>query len=364
MAVSDAEEVRRQSDVDGEVVPTDPQSDGSPKSKKLKTDATSTIAEFGEIINQGTKVTSVSDLDDVCAKQDRSVCYYLNSGDLVKSCIDNECILGIDEAGRGPVLGPMVYGIAFIPKKYENDLKTLGCDDSKALTEEKREKIFDQMGQLADKIGFEAKVIAPNYISNCMLRRVKTSLNEISHDAAIELVKRALARGANITEIFVDTVGPAEKYQDKLQAIFPRQIVTVRSKADSLYAVVSAASIVAKVTRDVTIRTWDLSKIGDSKASDWGSGYPNDPATKTFLKSTCDPIFGFSDIVRFSWSTAEKVLEENAITVDWEEDESDPKGGKGTRKINKFFSSGTVDLTAKEQHRFFKERQLSSVIDF
>ena len=49
----------------------------------------------------------------------------------------------------------------------------------------------------------------------------RESLNEISHNAAIHLIRVALKRGARITEVYVDTVGPPEKYQAKLQALFP-----------------------------------------------------------------------------------------------------------------------------------------------
>lgn len=84
------------------------------------------------------------------------------------------CILGIDEAGRGPVLGPMVYSIAYYPKKSEDVLAKMKFADSKALTETTRENLFDLVqkrgGDFKD-IGYAAKIIAPNMISNCMLRR-------------------------------------------------------------------------------------------------------------------------------------------------------------------------------------------------
>ena len=77
--------------------------------------------------------------------------------------------------------------------------------------------------------------------------RQKYNLNSISHDCAIRLIKRALEKGVKVTEVYVDTVGDPDKYQAKLKAIFPDIDITVAKKADALYAIVSAASICAKV---------------------------------------------------------------------------------------------------------------------
>ena len=72
-----------------------------------------------------------------------------------------------------------------------------------------------------------------------MYSRVKYNLNEISHDSAIALVRKALAAGVRVAEVYVDTVGPPEKYEAKLQKLFPEIAVTVAKKADSLYPYVS-----------------------------------------------------------------------------------------------------------------------------
>ncbi|CAN7999627.1 unnamed protein product [Ixodes pacificus] len=118
--------------------------------------------------------------------------------DVAKS---NPCMLGVDEAGRGPVLGPMVYGIAYCPVEFEEDLKRLGFADSKTLTEEKREELVGVMEQHSESLGWMVEVISPTVICNHMLNMSKYSLNAISHDSAIGLIKQALDDGVCVTEV-------------------------------------------------------------------------------------------------------------------------------------------------------------------
>ncbi|XP_076652327.1 ribonuclease H2 subunit A [Halictus rubicundus] len=277
-------------------------------------------------------------------------------------CKDEPCQLGIDEAGRGPVLGPMVYGIAYAPLCEKQLLVDLGCADSKSLTEEKRDAIFDEICKNGNTMGWAVDVISPNTICNSMYRRSKTSLNEVSMVSAIELAKRVIEAGARITEIYVDTVGKPEKYQARLEQIFPGLKIVVAKKADSTYPIVSAASICAKVSRDHAIRAWKFLE-GDIN-SEYGSGYPNDPETKKWLSGHVDPVFGFPRLVRFSWSTAEKILETQALAVEWEkvEEETSP----GEQKISSFFSKSPAKScqSQRKRHAFFAERCLFSTSSF
>ena len=123
---------------------------------------------------------------------DRSNEIFHLSSPIPKETIDEDCILGIDEAGRGPVLGPMVYAAAYYPARLQKNLKgdkfqgtqlcivvlCLNCFglnifiyilDSKTLTEKERSDMFEKMKEY--DIGWFATVLSPIVISNCMLKR-------------------------------------------------------------------------------------------------------------------------------------------------------------------------------------------------
>nr|XP_022907281.1 ribonuclease H2 subunit A [Onthophagus taurus] len=310
------------------------------------------------------KISNLKTLDEYLSNQDNSKNnqYITNIPDI---CKESPCVLGIDEAGRGPVLGPMVYGTAFCPTNQVGKLLELQCADSKVLTEEIREMIFEKICA-ESHIGWAIDVISPNYISNCMLSRSKHSLNKVSMDSAIGLIKAAKSAGVNIEHIYVDTVGKPEKYQDYLLSIFPEYKITVAKKADSTYPIVSAASICAKVTRDHALKVWDFHDEIETPKDGFGSGYPGDPITKKFLAENCDLVFGFPSLVRFSWSTAEKILDESTYYVEWEHIDEDD-GSREVLKnssITSFFSPTKKKSVAKRRHEFFTQRHLQSTLEF
>lgn len=310
-------------------------------------------------------ITSLESLKDYIKSKDNSQSnvYFSKIPDICKT---EKCILGVDEAGRGPVLGPMVYGIAFCPVSKQSILKTLGCADSKQLTEQQRDEIFvnaNQEDYSTESVGWAVDIISPNEISTSMLRRVKRSLNEVSMESAIGLIKKAIELEVNVAEIYVDTVGPPEKYQAKLKAIFPGIKITVAKKADSTYPIVSLASICAKVSRDHTLKVWEFREGIEVPEDGFGSGYPGDPVTKRFLHS-CEPVFGFPRIVRFSWSTSENALNGSALAVTFEEeDEPEKKVKLSSKKMTAFFKA-EVPVKKFKRHQFWKERCLEDVTDF
>ncbi|XP_073003136.1 ribonuclease H2 subunit A isoform X2 [Typha latifolia] len=264
------------------------------------------------------------------------------------------CIMGIDEAGRGPVLGPMVYGCLYCALSYQETLATLNFADSKTLKEEKREELFESL-KTDTSIGWEVDVIDPRELSAKMLKRV-------------------LDIGILLTEVYVDTVGDADKYRMKLIERFPGVKFVVAKKADSIYPVVSGASIVAKVTRDRALRDWILDETGENIHRNFGSGYPGDPETKAWLDDHKHPVFGFPTLVRFSWGTCTPYLKD-FVEVIWESDKVDEDGsGNGNRKRQLKLSnvgftgykrkSEDIESSGKGRCKFFQSRKLEQIAKF
>ncbi|KAF9557028.1 DNA replication licensing factor mcm8 [Mortierella alpina] len=272
---------------------------------------------------------------------------------------DQECILGVDEAGRGPVLGPMVYGICYCPLSKKDELADLGFADSKTLKEDERDNLLEVIMSRPDLIGWSVRVLSPMDISNSMLRREKYNLNALAHDTTIQLIRETLASGVNLKEVYVDTVGPPETYQKKLERLFPSiTTIVVAKKADSKYPIVSAASICAKVTRDDVLRHWIFAESGmeETVSRQFGSGYPSDPKTVSWLKASMDPIFGYPNIVRFSWATCKSLLETSGKTVRWPDDDE----SNAQPRITALFSQsneGSDDLDKqRKQYSMFASK--------
>lgn len=242
-----------------------------------------------------------------------------------------------DEAGRGPVVGPMVYGIAVSTVSRSSDLKNRQFADSKVLTAEKRDELFDELDS-DQNICCLVDEIDASKISGLMLAPEKVSLNTIAFESTVGLIQKCIDLGMDVQDVYVDTVGPANTYQERLSKVFPGVKFTVKPKADAIYPIVSAASIAAKVWRDRSIN-----KIG----GDRGSGYPSDPKTKEWLSKSVNSVFGFDDSVRFSWGTTEKILGKNAVTVVWECDEEEDQAKLTFAKSQK-----------SNRHSYFNARKL------
>ncbi|KAG7394143.1 Ribonuclease H2 subunit A [Phytophthora boehmeriae] len=292
----------------------------------------------------------------------------LLASDCPRSCLDGvPVMLGIDEAGRGPVMGPMVYGAAYWPVADNDAMSALGFDDSKALSAESRAQLFEKM-RSTEGLGWIVRLISAAEISNKMQRQT-SNLNEMSRDAAIQLINEVQKKGAVVKKVFVDTVGDPRWYQNFLTKHFNGTIeFRVEKKADSLFKVVSAASIAAKVTRDRVITDWIWESTALDLPTDFGSGYPSDPKTKAWLTEHMDNVFVFPNIIRFSWGTVEPFFEK-AVKVEWPHDKELEKASAptGTQSITSFLTAKAPKKTDKpivERADFFTQRRMHDVNDF
>ncbi|RLG25247.1 ribonuclease HII [Methanosarcinales archaeon] len=200
-------------------------------------------------------------------------------------------IAGVDEAGKGPVIGPMCVGGVLTTDM--GSLKKLGVNDSKKLTPEKREKLSEQIKNTADKT-FVLEVSAAQIDE---FRKAMT-MNEVMVICFAGVLKElkpefAYLDAADVKpERFGRLVG--ERYGHKIKIISEHY-------ADEKYSVVSAASIIAKVKRDALLKELSI-KMGLSV----GSGYPSDPKTKRFLEDWIRTHKEFPPFVRKSWKTVSK----------------------------------------------------------
>jgi ribonuclease H2 subunit A len=276
-------------------------------------------------LSKGFVPPSVSEKQQLAKHSSESYTYHSPLPQAIVQDPSQPCVLGVDEAGRGPVLGilptttdpgPMVYAVAYCPLSYKDTLKTLSFADSKTLTPQIRSDLLEQLcsptsDHLHQSVGWSTRVMTATDISADMLSPSGYNLNAQAHDTTIALIRQVIALGVNVKEIYVDTVGPEVSYQTKLQYNFPGATVTVTKKADSKFPIVSAASVCAKVTRDVFLGNEEV----------WGSGYPSDPRTSGWLKGDgMDPVFGWaSEEVRYSWATVKELLEKNknGVKIDW-----------------------------------------------
>jgi ribonuclease H2 subunit A len=240
-------------------------------------------------------------------------------------------ILGIDEAGRGPVLGDMVYCGGMIALRHHNDLTDTGATDSKKINDSNRELIRGKLEKIPTWMAIE-KPLSADDIADAMYSRNGRNLNTISHETAIVIIREAtlLAKG-KLCAVYVDTVGPPEPYQRHLQGRFPHLNITVAKKADSKYPVVSAASIIAKTTRDRSIAA--LAK----QHGVLGSGYPGDQTTVAFVRSHAHRFFTFTPeyhFVRQSWGPVASIARTACVSMKWQhEEEAGPRASKGQMKL-------------------------------
>jgi len=121
---------------------------------------------------------------------------------------------------------------------------------------------------------------------------------------------------------------------------------------------------VAKVARDLMVENWKFNEPSFEAVGglDFGSGYPSDPKCKAWLvKNQSDPLFGYPDLVRFSWGPAKEALKESTIAADFEADEEDEDQDdkQQAQSMSAFLSTGSVQKKARLG--YFQKRKLQRV---
>jgi len=207
---------------------------------------------------------------------------------------------GIDEAGRGPIIGPLVICLFMMDDSKAKELSSIGVRDSKMLSPSRREKLFDE---LADIGTYQVHVSTASEID---ARDV--SLN----DFEIRIMAGLLEQNPSCKRVFIDSIqadGAAftRKLKEKMKCspeLVP-EILAIPG-GDIHFPTCSAASIIAKVTRDRSVL--ELHK----DYGNFGSGYPSDPKTRVWLQEKYAAEGRFPPIVRHTWRTAIRFTETRA----------------------------------------------------
>ena len=289
------------------------------------------------------------------------------SGD--SGTIGTECVLGVDEAGRGPVIGPMIYGAFYLPIELHHTLlaSTYHFDDSKVLTPLVRANLAKAVcregSDLHRSCGWSIKSLSARDIAAGMLKNGGSyNLNAQAMDATIEIIRGLVDQGVNVQEVYIDTIGIPAVYQKKIERVFPTIKIRVEKKADSLFPCVSAASVIAKVTRDVSSELLydeharvSRKEANTAKGAVWGSGYPSDARCVNWLKSELNPLFGFGSECRYSWGTIKDLMDQKGsggLRVDWPVDQDED-----SMRLSDYFvasaSGGKADTESEQLRSWF-----------
>jgi ribonuclease HII len=209
-------------------------------------------------------------------------------------------VAGVDEAGRGCVIGPLVI-VGFLMKEENLPLLVqLGVKDSKLLSPKKREALAAEIACLAEK--HLIVKLAPKEIDRAV--ESKRKLHKLNR-----LEAQTMAQIINALKPDIAYVDAADVVEDRFKHHIQEDLtvkvkIISRHKADRIYSVVSAASIIAKVERDKEIAALK------GMYGDFGSGYLTDQKTMRFLKQWLQTHTEYPDCVRKSWKPAKRAKNE------------------------------------------------------
>ncbi|MEM2110881.1 MAG: ribonuclease HII [Candidatus Bathyarchaeia archaeon] len=211
-------------------------------------------------------------------------------------------VAGVDDAGRGPVLGPLVIAGVLVEEEALSNLVNLGVKDSKLLSPKRREQLAQEIFKIAKK--YHIVKLSPAEIDIAVETGTKLNrLNRLEAKAMAEVI-----RNLKPDIVYVDASDIlAERFKQHIAEKVPFNVQIISEhKADRKYPIVSAASIIAKVERDRAVA--ELRKT----YGDLGSGYITDPKTLRFLEEWIKKHGSYPEFVRKSWKPAKKLKDKYA----------------------------------------------------
>ena len=212
-------------------------------------------------------------------------------------------IAGVDEAGRGCVIGPLVVAGVMVKDENLPILTELGVKDSKLLTAQKRELLYPVILQLVEK--YHTIKVMP-----CQIDKVVESFRRLHKLNRLEAQTMAqIIEFLKPDEAYIDAADTVEhRFGNHIKECLKiKTRIISKHKADRIYPIVSAASIIAKVERDREVAILRL------EHGDFGSGYLTDEKTMVFLRRLLEKNRDYPDFVRKSWKPAKRAKSENGF---------------------------------------------------
>jgi len=201
-------------------------------------------------------------------------------------------VCGVDDAGRGSVLGPLVIAGISIEQKNIKQLVKIGVKDSKQLSPQLREKLYEQILSLVE--GYHVAKIPPKTIDKSVSKNL---LNQLEANYMAKVIKKLQANSSYVDSCDVNP----KRFGLYISNLAKTGKIISSHHADRKYPVVSAASIIAKVNRDR-----EIEKLRKNHAL--GSGYPSDPKTMKFIKEWVSQNGDVPIFVRKSWKPVKILL--------------------------------------------------------
>lgn len=212
----------------------------------------------------------------------------------------SEYEMGVDEAGRGPLIGPMVIAGVVIEKSKRDLLIGAGVRDSKKLDESRREEILPEILRLSKAV----------IVRNIMPYEIdRENINDLEVRIVSSIIKTSCRVLNKCPEkIYVDAIGEISESVERIKRLSGVREIYMEVDAEEKHPVVAAASIVAKVLRE-----WYVEKI-KRVLGDFGSGYPSDPKTIKWLEENRELARRYRGVfIREKWSTYKRYVEEKSV---------------------------------------------------